>query len=554
MRVATVQLPSKRRHTTDSFLALVLIAIGVAAYVPKLAAAVFIDHDDAISVIAAACNQSRYASTTLAGHWAAAADWQQYWHMQSFGCFGQITHGLINYDIHPPLYFWLLHIWFCVFGISITTGLLLNIVFLSVATVAIYATCRMLSVSQWIAFVATLAWIVSLSTRSTVGAIRQYTLFTMLTALLLLLAVLWIQRKRWPYLAGMVAVMTAGLLTHYQFPFPLATIAGTTALLLWKRHARREVGHLALASAASVALFVAILPHFRQSVLLAHKQAQPFELINLPIRIGGSAFSVAQLFNPLDWFHPLPYGMLDWTHPYLAIVSLLNIAASIATFWFVLSLFRRYFKQNLTASSWPLSHLPILSGLATLAMVTLMYVSFISPVHAIGLQYLNFVTPMLFVGIACAAECTLPTISDRRATTIPAILIACAALATSLSVMQRAELVPIRGIGKADSIVLDSTRRGILPTVLWHAKPSTRIYAADQVDLLQKFPVLPARTSGELVYVSSDAFGNTVQNRKGILKEFHQNGYSGAKRLTTGAVPPVPFGGRIYVYLPEPGK
>lgn len=554
MRVATVHLPSVRQRTSDALLALLLVTIVAAIYVPKIAAAVFIDHDDVISVIAATCNQTRYVSATQADHWVTAADWQQYWHMQSFGCFGQITHGLINYDIHPPLYFWLLHIWFCLFGVSIVTGLLLNIVFLGVATAAIYATCRLLSVSQWIAFVATLAWLVSLSTRSTVGVIRQYALFTMLTALLLLLAVLWIQRKRWPYLVGMAAIMTAGLLTHYQFPFPLAAIVGAGALMLRQRHARRDLTHLALAAICSVLLFVAILPHFRRSVLLAHSQAQQFELINLPLRIGGSAFSVAQLFNPLDWFHPLPYGMLDWTRPSLAVVSLLNIAASIVTFWFVVSLFRRYFKQNPLVSTSPLSHLPILAGIATLAVVILMYVSFVSPVHAIGLQYLNFITPMLFVGIACAAECSLPVISDRRAVTLPATLIACAAFATALSVVHRAELLPIRAIGKADSIVLDSTRRGILPTALWHAKPSARVYAATQEGLLRKFPLLPPRASGELVYVSSEAFGNTAKNRKDILKEFNLDGYSEPERLTTGVLPPIPFGGNIYVYQPKPGQ
>jgi hypothetical protein len=554
MRVATVQLPSVRRRTTDILLALVLVAIGAAAYVPKLMAAVFIDHDDVISVIAATCNQSRYANTTLASHWVTAADWQQYWHMQSFGCFGQITHGLINYDIHPPLYFWLLHIWFCAFGISIVTGLLLNIVFLSVATVAVYTTCRLLSVSQWIACVATLAWMVSLSTRSTVGVIRQYTLFSMLTALLLLVTILWMQRRGWAYLVGMVVVMTAGLLTHYQFPFPMAAILGTSALLLWKSHARREIAHLALAGISSVLLFVAILPHFRQSVLLAHKQAQQFELLNLPIRIGGSAFSVAQLFNPLDWFHPLPYGLLDWTRPTLAIISVLNIATSIATFWFVVALFRRYFKQSPAPSTSPLSHLPILSGIATLVLVILMYVSFVSPVHAIGLQYLNFITPMLFVGIACAAESCVPVISERRAVTLPATLIACAVFATSLTVWQRTELLPIRAMGKADSIVLDSARRGILPTALWYAKPTARVYATSQDDLLQKFPVLPPRASGTLIYVSSETFENTVKNQQAILKEFDQDGYSQAKQLTTGVLPPIPFGGHIYVYAPNPGR
>jgi len=548
MSESTTTVPSIRRRGTDTALAILLIVIAAAVYLPKFAATVLIDHDDVISVIAATCNEVRYDGATQYGRWVTAADWQQYWHMQSFGCFGQIADGLVKTDIHPPLYFWLLHIWMNLFGVSIFTGLLLNLVFLAVAIIALYTTIRLFAVPHRTAFVVTLAWIVSLSTRSTMGVIRQYSLFTMLTAVLLLMTVLWLQRRKRPYLVGMVAAMVAGLLTHYQFLFPMVAIIGTGAAVLWRAHQTRDLTRLLGAAVVSGLIFVAIHPHFRQSVLTAHQQAQPFDLKVLPIRIGGAALSLTQMFNPLDWSHPIPYGWADWNRPALFVISLANVLASIAAFCFVVIVVRRFIRRRIAdrGSVPTVSDVPLIAGIATVAIVVGLYISFVSPVHAIGLQYLNFATPMLFVGIACALPPRTRAVADRKP--VAAALIACAAVATSLFVMHRSEVLPITTVSRADSLVLDSYRRGILPTVLWYARPTTRIYAATQEELLQRFPVLGSPADGRLLYVNSEPFGNTARNRKAILNKFHQQGYTGATKVPSGSVPLLPFGGRIYAY------
>jgi len=552
MGVSVAALPLIRRRAADSLAAALLVAFVAGLYLPRQAATVLIDHDDVISVIAATCNQLRYAGAEQYGHWVAAADWQQYWHMRSFGCFSAIADGLVQTDIHPPLYFWLLHIWLHLFGVSIFAGLSLNLVFVSVTAVVIYATSRVLGVGQRPAFVVTLAWIVSLSTRTSIGVIRQYSLFTMVAAVLLLVTVLWLRHQHRAYLMAMAAVILAGLLTHYQFVFPMAAILGAAALVLWRRQENGAITHLAGAALIGGLLFVAVHPHFRQSVQLAHAQAQPFDLRVLPVRIGGSALNLVQMFNPLDWAHPLPYGLLDWNRPDLIAISAVNVVLSVATFCFVVAVLRRYLRQWRAADAIRPTErdVPILAGIGTVAIVIGLYVAFVSPVHAIGLQYLNFATPMVFVGIACAWP-TRGAVAARRATTsAAAILTTCAVIATTLFVVHRSEVLPIRTVDHADALLLDSYRRGILPTVLWYARPSTQVYAATQQDLLQNFPVLPSRSRGELMYVNSDAFGNSGRNRAAILNKLHQQGYAGGSKLPTGPVPLLPFGGTVYVFAP----
>ncbi|MGI9125246.1 MAG: hypothetical protein ACR2JM_10925, partial [Mycobacterium sp.] len=106
-------MPMSRRAYRTPALVLLIAVIAAAVYLPKLATVGVLDHDDVISIIAATCNQGRYEQYIPSGQWVPASEWQQYWQMGRFDCFSLIGHDLAHYDIHPPLYFWLLHIWLC---------------------------------------------------------------------------------------------------------------------------------------------------------------------------------------------------------------------------------------------------------------------------------------------------------------------------------------------------------------------------------------------------------------------------------------------------------
>lgn len=50
------------------------------------------------------------------GAWVPASEWKKFLHIEQPFCFDEIAHALTRFDIHPPLYFWLLHLWALVVG------------------------------------------------------------------------------------------------------------------------------------------------------------------------------------------------------------------------------------------------------------------------------------------------------------------------------------------------------------------------------------------------------------------------------------------------------
>jgi hypothetical protein len=81
-----------------------------------------ISHDDAISYLAATGHQGLYQTSKPAAQWIPARAWQSFWTPDRFWCFRNISTELAMNDIHPPLYFWCLHIVTSFLGVELTTG------------------------------------------------------------------------------------------------------------------------------------------------------------------------------------------------------------------------------------------------------------------------------------------------------------------------------------------------------------------------------------------------------------------------------------------------
>jgi hypothetical protein len=544
-------MPEAVRHVkTEYWLTLLLVGSGIAIFLPKLAAVVLIDHDDIISVIGATCNQGRYEAAIPSGRWVSATEWQQYWQLDTFGCFEQISHDLAHYDIHPPLYFWLLHICFSVFGVSVMSGLVLNLGILLITAIIIYASCRLLSVSNFLSFVTALAWMLSLPSRTAIGVIRPYTLFSMLTALLLLLVILWLKSDQTRYVFGLGIVLTAGFLTHYQFVVPAGSATIFAVAILSRRHKYKEITQLLVAAAAAAFIFYLSHPDFLTSVWRADAQAQSFTLAGFLQRMVAVAGTVLQTFNPLDWSHPLPYGLLDWSHPLYLAINVLNLVLGAASAYLAMRLAIRAFKTRALTPDTTISvnYLPILTAVTSWSVIVAVYVFCVSPVHAIGLQYLHFVTPFLFIGVAQAAEVFKETIPHSVVVALPIVLVVSAIFATALFVGHRSEQQRILEIKNAEALIVDSDKIGILPTVLWYANPTTKVYAAMQDKLLTKFADLATTIDGKSYFVSSDAYGNTSDKREVILERLSGLRYGNPVRQHAGVVPLIPLGGDIYAF------
>lgn len=72
--------------------------------------------------------------------------------------------------------------------------------------------------------------------------------------------------------------------------------------------------------------------------------------------------------------------------------------------------------------------------------------------------------------------------------------------------------------------VLDSVARGVLARIIWHAPPSTPVYAAAQRELLEE-PGWMGGLPVSFYFISDLWYSNTFQRRQAILTEFARRGF-----------------------------
>ncbi len=236
-------------------------------------------HDEVISYIAATGHENQYLWATggvgveaphggLTGRWVPAADWKKLMEPGSFWDFGAIASGLAHTDTHPPLYFWILHIWIAVVGVHLKDGIAINILITLATGVVLFFLARRLLKNALEAALVVLVWDVSPPMLSTSFIARQYDLFAFFLALFALLVVRATDLGR-PFrrrdFAALTVVTAAGMLTHYQFVVVVATGVLYAAIFLLRRHRRRLVGVLG-SFVAGLPIFLIAAPHFYLSV------------------------------------------------------------------------------------------------------------------------------------------------------------------------------------------------------------------------------------------------------------------------------------------------
>ncbi|HSQ22497.1 MAG TPA: hypothetical protein VLQ52_06865, partial [Coriobacteriia bacterium] len=131
---------------------LLVIALAVGAWLRIELVAVKgpVEHDESISYLAASGHQAEYheyidlGAMLVEPQWREAAFWQAFLQPEDPLVFGRIAQGLAEHDIHPPLYFWLLHLWILAFGVSAQAGPLLNVVLAAATTVSVFFLSRAL--------------------------------------------------------------------------------------------------------------------------------------------------------------------------------------------------------------------------------------------------------------------------------------------------------------------------------------------------------------------------------------------------------------------------
>ena len=471
-------------------------------------------------MLSATCNQGRYAQSIPTGRWVSVQFWQDYWSLRNPGCFERIRADLAHSDIHPPLYFWLLHIWLSIFGVSIPAAVTLNVLIIVMTAHVLYAVCGVLDVPSDLRCVVIVTWALTMAVRSSAFAIRQYALLGLWSALLLLLVSLWFTRHRCVYLLALAPVIALGLLTQYLFVVP----AGAALLLIGvatvARRRYRELALLVAVGIVAISAFGLGNPGFWESFHRGGEQAQQFSWSTLAIRIVAVLRPVYETFLPIDPAYQL-YGVrvgavLGGGLTLAVVTPILWIGAK----WLIRV--RGGWHQFIPTAP----TVPLLLFFGCWLSTIVLYLFFIMPVHSMSPLHVCFLTPFLFVGLAVAAR------QSRVVTAVLSLLlvfqlcgVTAATFHSGYRYTQRAALLP----GENAAIIIDSDRRGVVPAALWSIPAGAVTYVASQDELLTHFPDLSGIAGRMVFYVSrvlpADPYGNSVVKRKRILKEFADRGY-----------------------------
>ena len=100
-----------------------------------------IQHDEAWSYASASGRLGPFLAAMdggLTGRWVPASEWQHFWQSDGLSDVGRIGPDLAANDVHPPLYFGLLHGWLAITGQHVWSGRALNLVFAALAVLAIF--------------------------------------------------------------------------------------------------------------------------------------------------------------------------------------------------------------------------------------------------------------------------------------------------------------------------------------------------------------------------------------------------------------------------------
>lgn len=468
-----------------------------------------LNHDEAISYLCAAGKQGLYRTHMLQhkpplGTWVPAAELKSFLEPQAWFCLGRIGHDLAETDIHPPLYFWLLHVWRLLFGLHLWTGPALNALLALVGAVLLFKVGRAALGDELAAVTMTAVWLLSPAVVVTCFEARHYDLLAVMT--IAFVGAFWscmardaLPRARHWLLLSLVTA--GGLLTHYHFVL-LPLSAGAWALLDTDRDRRRLLS-AATAMALGAAVFVAVHPRFGASILRAREQAQGFELADVPARIEAALVTYAAF-----WARG---PVVNWlVHKYWIV-----LAAGVACLTGLLIWLAVRRPVNRLA---PADRLAVwlLLGLASTNVA--LYLAGVSPKHAMGPQYPAIVWPLLAWGLVRAVQ----TLARRQVivlTMLAAAVLVSSTHATGRDVRKwRAQPDPARFLACASAVVIDNTARGVLPAIVWHIPDGTPVLAAQRDHLLKHaerwLPELPPRA----ILVTVNAYGNETHDERRLMQ------------------------------------
>lgn len=460
---------------------------------------VILTHDETVSYISATGHQGEYARTVNAktapyGAWVTRGQWMRFVEIGEPFCWRTIRDDLVTWDLHPPLYFWLLHLFILLFGTHVWSGPLLNTALAVLTALLIRQAGLRMGYSPSLAQTAAALWLLSPALTGISLEARPYDLLALCTAafVVLLLRFFHEPHNRTVRL-GLSGITLLGSLSHHHFGL---VAAGAIAFMLIRpgeAAARRHAFSLLALVAVGYLLATTAGLDIAQAWRASRREVPPLELTHLGTRLEAVFLALAGFFSQ---FKIAKY--------------LLSVA------FIVLWVRQRRCKKAAADTNGERRFLRFMA-VWSLGWTFLLFWLGVSPAHAMGEKYLAIAWPFAALLLADFAHRAWERRSVKWALGIGG---ATMLLSSLLRLVPAAAGLPVC-LNTASSVVVDTAARGELLRLVWHVPGTAMVYAAAQADLVAD-PAWPGRVDRNTLYISRLRAGNTRSHQKQILARWPQ--------------------------------
>ncbi|GEM_PF-1935841 len=450
--------------------------------------------------------------------WAPAEEWKDFWRFDDIFCFNKIRRGLAHKDIHPPLYFWVLHLWSAALGLNMWSGVVLNLLIDLIIMFLLYRFLSYIFADALWASIGIFIWGVSPSVIEASFLIRQYSLLGLWAICLVWQSLKITDAERCSTFKDFLLLALwagAGLLTHFQFILVIAFCALWFILTLVK-HNRKQMVFALLSLCAGGIILLVFNPDMFDSMQRQQLGRQAFSFSDLPYRFA----CVILAFLPgrtqeIFVKYPVTCHIAEIT--FLLLLILLISLTGIC-----------FKKRNIFINVVQETDIKIkyvcLAFVFISGSIILMYLSFLSAEHAMGGRYLFIAWPF------AAAVLTLFLRALRKCQKLITFLACFMFLFSSFSFIllkgyfsqQRQAADPVAVLQNIDRIILDNSNVAVLGKLLWHIRPDVEVFVASQKDLLENSSRWTNELDEKTLYVSNISYKATKQGQKRILEIIRQ--------------------------------
>lgn len=228
-----------------------------------------------------AFNQAR---RDLANRWVSGSVWRQHLEIDKPWDYKGIRASIARRDVHPPLYYWLLHTAAVISGeLTPRTGGQTNTLLHVLGILALFALAKRITGSSGWALVAAAAWTFGATAIATTYVARQYELLGLLgiTSAWLIVSLFQAERRQWLWATLLALTLAAGLLTHVHAFLLLGAVLVAAVLALAGQFATRRLAVPRAFRPVGPLFALAACPLAGALLLLAHPTAIQ-QMLKLP--------------------------------------------------------------------------------------------------------------------------------------------------------------------------------------------------------------------------------------------------------------------------------